>query len=146
MEGGDISNGYTPRYLFVWEKVLAHLPPKNAKKAERAAKYHHWSTLLDLWVDDSLMLLKLNDLAYRMNVPIDILTHHPQGFVAPLRAHLEEQGYPFGHLLCHPGALIGFEYVLARRLDVACVFHGETAQPFLFGSKGRLVAGPQDVS
>lgn len=144
MEKGDISNQPAQRMVFVWEGLLAHLDLVDVKAHNRAMKRGKWDRAAGMWDESVSFRHLLKDILYRRELMVDVLSITGiQQFSDALAVRLVDDGYPFGRLITSTVAEYTAE--LAYSPEVHSVFHGDTAAPFLFGSRGRAVATPLDV-
>lgn len=124
--------------MFVWENLLAHRAVGENRAYAKAIRRRQWEKAVGMWELDPIMRQRLHHLSWQFSIAVDILciTAHP-GFANALKARLEEDHYPFSWLLRF--TLAEFNRELAFRPEITTVYHGETASPFLFGSRGHLV-------
>lgn len=145
MERGDISNQPAQRVVFVWEGLLAHLDLTDTKAHNRAMKRGKWAHAVGMWDKSESFAHLLKDILYRREMMVDVLSiTGAQGFSDALSARLTEEGYPFGRLIT--ATIHDYTAELPYSPEVHTVFHGDTASPFLFGSRGRAISTPLDVT
>lgn len=75
MERGDIATWIDNRIIVVLEGILAQIPPPTVHKSglfNRTSEVE-WASA-DRWVWSKHAIKVINDRAYRMNVPIDVVT------------------------------------------------------------------------
>lgn len=141
MKEGDIDNRSAPRVVFVWEGLLAQLPPESRRIEHSLCRRRKFSKALDLWEQNEHMRHALVDITWRSDVAVDLLCIHPEGgFSRELKRRLDLDEYPYGHL--YSMSLMRFDQELAYLPNVIAVYHAIPDRPFLYGRRGRLVSSP----
>lgn len=140
MQGGDLSNQVPPRALFVFEGLVG-LPPSGNKAVTTkvAARLRRWSNVARAWEIDETVAKQLWDIAWRQGVQFDIVTYlHEEAFAVALWHRLDDLGLPMSRVIweANPPALAR---ALAYMPDVIAVFHSNSSDRLVYGSKGRLV-------
>lgn len=138
MQKGDISNEFLPRFLFVFEGLVARLPSRRATQLEWAmCRSHQWKRAAKLWVINDNIKAHLWDITWRYDYRFDIVTFHDDGFVPALEERLDRENIPYGN--CFASTPDGLSHLLPRMPDVNRVFFADEALMFRFGHQGRLV-------
>lgn len=142
VRNGDLSNGYAPRFVFVWENLVAQC--ENTSVEAVAVRLHRWKYAVGLWTVNTHIRKCLWDIAFRQDYRLDLLTFRPEGFAEALRGKLDYEGLPFSNVLCSTPAI--FARKLAFLPDVRAVFDADTSHRFFYGGRGRIVADPNQFS
>lgn len=133
-----------PRYVFVWEGLLARLPEGKEAAERRWLKLKRWERAFRLWEWDPIMRNVISDSFYRRHIVVDVLITHELPFRDLVMQYMEQSFYEITRVLHRP-SLAEFEKQLPHMPEVDLVLHGEADRPFLFGSKGRLVRSSGDA-
>jgi hypothetical protein len=143
---GDLGEAWeaAPRYAFVWENLLAHLPPHKQAAERRWIKLKQWGRAFGLWEWDPAMRNVMSDAAWRRHLMIDVVVTHPPAFASLVRQYLDDGLYEYHRFVCVT-SLEEFEHRLPHMPEVSMVLHGEVGRPFLFGSKGQLTRTTGDA-
>jgi hypothetical protein len=97
MQGGDISSGVSSRYIWVFEGLVADLDGPAAAKHKLYLKTHAWKRAARCWTLDPWVRKKMDDLAYRLSMVIDIVTFLPEEEGDEIKAILDNLAYPFAN-------------------------------------------------
>lgn len=133
MEGGDISNITPPRFLFVFEGLLARLPEEHQMKERIYRRLSRAAKAAALWEMEDIGLTYMWDMAWRHNLQVDVVTFLP--YHEALKERLDEEGVPYGNLR-HYVAPETLAMRLAYMPYVARIFYAEPARRFIFGDRG----------
>jgi hypothetical protein len=142
--GGNIDSGWTPRLLFEFEGVIAHVPPGSRRNFELYQRLRRWRRMVELFEPEPYTAKRLVDLFWRRDFRIDVVTFLPAGAVPHVREWLDVAATPYGHLLHYPDrAALG--RALATMPEVYCVGYGEESARFTYGQRGRLCTATWDL-
>ncbi len=134
---GDLSSEVLPTVLFAWEHLLAQVPEQLQDRERRAAQRGKWERVLWCWEPNERMRRVLNDLAWRKNRQIQVVTFYPEKYAMILAERLEDENYPCADVVCgYPRGEFG--RALVHMPWLVAVYHAEP-HPFLFGHWGVRV-------
>ncbi|WP_020142245.1 hypothetical protein [Terracoccus sp. 273MFTsu3.1] len=138
MQGGDISNEVTARFLLVFEGLIGILPDKRAEaKFSRSVRFKRWEAAVGQFHLNEMASKVVWDTVWRRNYSVDVVTFLGDDMVDHVRNRIEHWGLPVGKVWTED------KYLLARTLnyrpDVIGVYHTNPADFAVFGSKGRVV-------
>jgi hypothetical protein len=142
---GDLGDSWesAPRFLFVWENLLAHLPPSKIGAERRWIKLKRWQKAFALWEWDIQMRNAVIDASWRRHIVSDVLITHPKPFAELVVAQLEDHAWPITRVINR--SLEDLEHSLPHMPEITVVFHGEANRPFLFGARGHLAQTTGDI-
>lgn len=140
MERGDISGRLAPRWMFVWEGVVANVPPAKQAPYKLAVRLHRWRKAVDCWETEPHVAKVLNDLFWRRDLRFDVVTFLGDQYVEHIQRRLDGESLPFSNVWAVS------EDTLAKRLvympDVQYVVHADPARHLSYGPRGLLVTDP----
>ena len=140
MERGDLSNRLPPRWLVVFEGVIAtHPTPADQAAYDVYRKLRSHKRALHTYVADEHVRKVLWDLTWRRDYKFDVVTFLPEKIAAHVAAWLDQHNVPAvnTYIYDHP-------HDLAKELvympDVHAVVHAEEENRFTYGHRGVLVS------
>lgn len=144
MKGGDISGDLPPRWLFVWEGVVASLPPGQVARFKLAHRLGRYRRAVQCWETEPHVAKVLNDLFWRRDYRFDVVTFLGPEYEEHIQRRLDRDQLPFSNVWAMD------EESLTRRLvympDVQYVVHGDPARHLTYGHRGLLVTDPGALS
>ncbi len=144
MQGGDISGRLSPRWLFVFENVIARVPPAKGRSCRLNVRLHRWQAAVDCFVVEPHVQKTINDLYWRRDYRFDVVTFLGDQFVEPIKTLLDQHSLPVSNVW---GLT---EETLLKRLaympDVMHVVHGDPARQLAYGNRGLLVTDPERLA
>lgn len=143
VEKGDLSNQVQPKILIVFEEAVAHLSPAMVKDFEKAMAKERFGWAAAFWNLDDLMVRKIEDLIYRQDKDVQLITFYPQELAEQWDYLLEENDVPVGDI--KPYKLDVLARKVALMQDVAAVYDPDPAHQFTYGAKGRVLTSPHDL-
>lgn len=151
MMGGDISNELPPRLMVIVDGLLMTLPPDRETRYARLRATRRAVSAVDCWEINQDAITVMWDWMWRRGYKIDLVTFISGGTpLTPMgrslrnavKDRLSEADVPHSNLMSYASPLV-LQSRLAYFPDVVHVVHGDTANPFAYGSKGTLV-GPNN--
>lgn len=135
MRNGDLSNRAVPRVVIVFENAIGYLPEGRRAEWRKLARKGRWDDVAALFDLDQLMLRKVNDLARRFDVHVDVVTYcGPEEFARALERVFDRE-----NVLVRIVTATTPER-LARRTsyepDIVSIFDGNQAHSLVYGPKG----------
>lgn len=140
MQGGDLSDRLPPRWLFVFEGVIARVPPVKQARFNLYMRTHRWKRAAGLFEMEKHVTKVLWDLYWRRDYRFDVVTHMGDEMAEEIEKMLDRYNVPLGNVYYNePEAL-------AKNLtfmpDVQYVVHGDPAHHLSYGNRGLLVTDP----
>lgn len=137
---GDISGQLPPRWLFVWEGVVATLPPDREAPFKLAVRLRQWKRAVAQYETHPHVAKVLNDLFWRRDYRFDVVTFLGPQYEQPIQDRLDRESLPFSNVWAVD------ERTLTQRLtfmlDVQYVVHADPARHLTYGPRGLLVTDP----
>lgn len=137
MEHGDLSNAVPPRFLFVFEGLIASVPTEQKPVELGLVQFRRWKRAARLWRIDEYALSVVWDHAWRHAASVDMVTFLPGPYAEAIAERLDSESVPYGNLI------VTTPDILARRIvympDVQRIFYAQPERPFLFGDRGNYV-------
>lgn len=144
MQGGDLSNRLPPRWLFVFENVLATVPDRRLLEWKAAVRLRRWKRVANCYEMHPHVMKVIWDLVWRRDYRFDVVTFLGEDFAEALEKRLHREALPFSNLWAVT------EETLAQRLaympDVMFVIHGDPSRHLAYGNRGLLVTDPERLS
>lgn len=138
MIGGDLANGFTPRYLFLWEHLAANLPMKAVTHEHVLVKCHQWKRAVDQWDIAPMLSEQVWDLWRRYDMRCDmVVTTRPQPFADKVQELLDAEDIPIHTVYAMPTELVARK--MGNRPDVARIVFGDPKMLMSFGHKGMYL-------
>lgn len=145
MEKGDISNAVVPRYLFVFEGVLGHLPNIAAERRFHLfAKMHQYRRAVREWEINPHMGKVMWDLAWRRGMQFDVVTFLGEPLAEEIENKLNSLQLPFSH--CDATTLEKLSRELIFRPNIVEVVHANPEWTLKFGARGRYIGTTEGFS
>lgn len=144
MQRGDLSASLPPRWLFVFEGVIADLPAGNVAQFKLAMRMRRLRAAANCFELVPHVQKVIWDLTWRRDYRFDIVTFLGDPFAEALEKRLERESLPFSNLWAVD------EESLAQRLaympDVMYVIHADPSKHLAYGNRGLLVTDPTRLS
>lgn len=137
---GDISGQLPPRWLFVFEGVVASLPPANVARFKLYSAAHRWKRAVAQYETEPHVAKVLNDLFWRRDYRFDVVTFLGEDYVDPIQQKLDRESLPFSNVWAVDERTLSHR--LAYMLDVQYVIHADPARHLTYGPRGLLVTDP----
>ena len=100
MQAGDISNDVAPRFVFVFEGLLASLPTPIAVAQEKTyARLHRWKKAAALWKIDGTVQSHMWDLVWRYDFGLDVITYKPADYAEAIEDMLDRHQMPAARVM-----------------------------------------------
>lgn len=140
MRGGDLSASLAPRWIFVWEGVVADVPDSAVASFKLAMRLGRYKRAAETYEMHPHVVKVIWDLTWRRDYRFDLITFLGQPFCDALEKRLERESLPFSNLWAVD------EASLSRRLstmpDVQYVIHSDPTRHLAYGNRGLLVTDP----
>ena len=133
MQGGDISNETPPRFLFVFEGLIARIPDALVRLEKMHVRFHRYVKAAALWEVDDQALSYTWDMAWRHHLAVDIVTFLP--YHQEIRTRLDDEGVPYGHLRHYASPEV-LAWKLAYMPYVHRIYYAWPEREFIFGDRG----------
>jgi len=133
MQDGDISNITPPRFLFVFEGLLATVPKEYRRLEGLYRGLARYKKAAALWEMDEAGLVYMWDCAWRYNLQVDVVTFLP--YHEALKERLDQEGVPYGNLR-HYASPDTLAMRLAYMPYVHRIFYAYPERRFVFGDRG----------
>lgn len=144
MQHGDLDNRLPPRWLFVFENVLAAVPDERLREWKLALRLRRWRRVVDCYEMHLHVVKVIWDLVWRRDYRFDVVTFLGDDFAEALEKRLKREALPFANLWAVT------EQTLAARLaympDVMYVIHGDPSRHLTYGNRGLLVTDPNKLT
>lgn len=138
MRKGELTSQSLPRIYVVFEGLLGKLPDAKSKGAELLArKRKKWDQVADCYQLNIPTRRGLQDLYWRQNFRVDVITFIDPGFVRPLREKLDHHNLLFGDVHYYDVETLLSDLTYER--DVLTVLDPDPSRILTWGSKGRYV-------
>ena len=138
MRNGDLDNTPVGRICIVFENAIGYLPEKNRAAWRKHARKGNWDDALDLFDLDPIMLRKITDLTFRLDISVDVVTYcGPAAFARALERMFERENVPV--------RIVQSTTVerMARRTsfepDIAAIFDANPEHALAYGRKGVML-------
>lgn len=143
MQGGDLSDRLPPRWLFVFEGVLANVPPARMREYRLAIKFKRWKRAANRFEVEPHVAKVLWDLYWRRDYRFDVVTFLGEDMGEAIESMLDRYNVPLGNVMAtEPDTL-------AKRLafmpDVQYVVHADPSHHLSYGNRGLLVTDPDKL-
>lgn len=139
MQGNDISNRLPPRWLIVFEGVIAELPEPSDRAAfnfyRRTRAYKRAVRTYQVNTHTAKVLW---DMVWRRDYKFDVVTFLPSQCTEHVRDWIDEHNIPAANVRHYPSPA-HLAQQLAYLPDVYAVVHAEAANRFTYGDRGMLV-------
>lgn len=140
MQNGDLSNRLPPRWLFVWEGVIATVPTELAAAHSRACRMRRIKKAVSCYQTHPHVMKVIWDLYWRRDFRFDVVTFLGDDWADSIERRLNDEGMPFSNVWAVD------EASLAKRLaympDVLYVVHADPGHLLAYGNRGLLVTDP----
>lgn len=142
MQGGDLSNRLPPRWLIVFEGVIAeHEHQSTRARYDFYIAARQWRRAINTFNLNIYTGKVLWDMTWRQDYKFDVATFLPGGKTDKhVAAWLDTWDVPYSNVRQYPSPA-----ALARALvtmpDVHAVIHADESSRFTYGHRGRLVQG-----
>jgi hypothetical protein len=135
MRNGDLANTAVPRIIIVFENAIGYLPESRRAEWRRLSRKNRWDDVASLFDLDQIMLRKMNDLARRFSVHIDVVTYcGPEAFARALERVFERE-----NVLVRIVTASTPERVARRtsyESDIVSIYDANQAHRLVYGPKG----------
>jgi hypothetical protein len=139
-----LSNRLPPRWLFVYENVLAAVPPQRAREYAVYCRLHRVRRAVACYETHPHVSKVIWDLYWRRDFRFDVVTFLGEDYADRIASRLEKENLPFSNCWAVD------EGTLARKLaympDVLYVVHGDPTHHLAYGNRGLLVTDPGALS
>jgi hypothetical protein len=143
MRHGDLSNKMLPRIVVVFEGKLGIVPEDKRKSYSRLCQKNRWREAMKCYELDELVLAKLLDLRWRLDMNVSIVTWLGEQAAAAIADLMDEQGIPIGNCFSSTPSKLSRE--LAYAPDIVAVYDPDPDHVFTYGSKGVILTDANQI-
>lgn len=136
LRNGDLSSRMLPRLLVVFEGAIGILPVDKQVAFDKAVKRHRWQEAIGLYELNELILSKILDLHWRLDVNVTVVTWMGEDAELAISMRLDEENIPAGTMSSSPNRLAR---ELSYRPDIVAVYDPDPAHVFTYGGKGVVL-------
>lgn len=140
MQGGDLSNRLPARWLFVYEGVIANVPPERIGEYRRAVATRRWKRAAACWQTEPHVQKVIWDLVWRRDFRFDVVTFMGEHMAEAVELQMQHEALPFSN--CWPTSESDLATRLAYMPDVQFVVHADPSRRLAYGNRGLLVTEP----
>lgn len=139
MYKGDISNEIPPRFVVVFESLVASLNDVKSKRTfDKAVRHHNYRRAVQCFTVNDMVARHIWDITWNYKYAVDCATYLGPDFVEYIEEFIEEQRLPIYTVYSSKSPDI-FARELNYRPDIARVFDGDPSHALMYGSKGQWV-------
>jgi hypothetical protein len=131
-----------PRLLIVFEGAIGVLPVDKQAAFDKAVRKRRWWEAIDLYELNELILSKILDLHWRLDINITVVTWMGEDAELAISMRLDDEGIPVGTMSSSPNRLAR---ELAYRPDIMAVYDPDPAHVFTYGGKGVVLTDANQI-